>query len=118
MVTRAPSSSGSGSVTDSNNAVIVTVAYSAVNNHYKLIDVTVSADSTILAAIEQSGLLKQFPEINLQTQRVGIFSKLKNLSDGLRHGDRIEIYRSLLADPKDARRQRVDKARKDNKKGV
>ncbi len=117
MAASAPASSASSSVTDSNNAIIVTVAYSAVNR-YKLIDVRVPADSTILLAIEQSGLLKQFPEINLQTQRVGIFSKLKNLSDGLRHGDRIEIYRPLLADPKDARRQRVDKARKGNKKGV
>lgn len=102
---------------DPNHGVTVTVAYSA-RQRYELIEINVPATSSILAAIEQSGILTQFPEINLQSQRVGIFSKLKSLTDGLRQGDRIEIYRPLVADPKDARRQRVDKARKGSKKGV
>lgn len=63
--------------------------------------------SNIEQAIKRSGLLKQFPEIDLSVNKVGIFSKLQSLDAMLTMGDRIEIYRPLLADPKEARRRRA-----------
>lgn len=56
-------------------------------------------DSTVRQAIEHSGLLKQFPEIDLENQRVGIFGKLTKLDATLEEGSRIEIYRPITADP-------------------
>ncbi|CAK0760680.1 Protein RnfH [Gammaproteobacteria bacterium] len=56
-------------------------------------------------AIERSGVLNQFPEIDLQRQKIGIFSKLTTLDALLEEGDRVEIYRSLTADPKKVKRR-------------
>lgn len=67
--------------------------------------------STIAQAIEQSGIMQQVPELDLSTCKVGIFSKLKPMDSVLREGDRVEIYRPLLADPKIARRQRAEQKR-------
>lgn len=55
--------------------------------------------STVLEAIEYSGILKQFPEIELDKQKVGIFGKLTKLDTVLEEGQRIEIYRPITADP-------------------
>jgi len=74
-----------------------------------LLDVQVSMDTTIMQAIELSGVLKQAPEINLQTQKVGVFGKLKSLEGRLHPNDRVEIYRPLVADPMEARRRRTVK---------
>ena len=63
--------------------------------------------SHVLEAIEQSGFLLSFPEINLANNGVGIFSKPVRLQSLLRNGDRVEIYRALLLDPKEARRVRA-----------
>jgi putative ubiquitin-RnfH superfamily antitoxin RatB of RatAB toxin-antitoxin module len=65
--------------------------------------------TTIGQAIEASGVLAAFPEINLVTQPVGIYAKKKTLETVLRARDRIEIYRPLVADPKDSRRKRAAK---------
>jgi len=65
--------------------------------------------SNIAQAINRSGLLKQFPEIDLAVNKVGVFSKIQPLDTVLSAGDRIEIYRPLLADPKEARRRRASK---------
>jgi len=62
---------------------------------------------TILEAIRLSGILQQFPEIDLEQQPVGIFSQPKRLHDTLREADRIEIYRPLLVDPKEGRRRKA-----------
>lgn len=67
----------------------------------------VNAPITIQQAIEQSGLLARFPEIDLSKNKVGIFSKLKKLNEPLRAGDRVEIYRELIADPKAVRKQKA-----------
>ena len=67
----------------------------------------VHAGSTLAQAIEASGILAQFPELDLAVNRTGIFGKLKTPDTVVREGDRIEIYRALLADPKDARRRRA-----------
>jgi putative ubiquitin-RnfH superfamily antitoxin RatB of RatAB toxin-antitoxin module len=56
-------------------------------------------DSTVQQAIEHSGLLEKFPEIDLTTQKVGIFGKLTKLDAKLEEGSRIEIYRPITADP-------------------
>ncbi|MEI6414025.1 MAG: RnfH family protein [Pseudomonadota bacterium] len=56
-------------------------------------------------AIERSGVLNQFPEIDLQRQKIGIFSKITALDTALEDGDRIEIYRPLTADPKKVKRR-------------
>jgi len=69
----------------------------------------VAPGTTIGQAIEQSGVLAEFPEINLVTQPVGIYARKKTLDTVLRERDRIEIYRPLVADPKDSRRRRAAK---------
>src|SRR5213080_1684976 len=69
----------------------------------------VAPGTTIGQAIERSGVLQSFPEINLVTQPVGIYGKKKTLDTVLRERDRIEIYRPLVADPKDSRRKRAAK---------
>ena len=71
----------------------------------------VAQGTTIQQAIEASGILQQVPEMDLATVKVGIFNKVKALDTVLREQDRIEIYRPLVADPKTARRQRVEEKR-------
>lgn len=65
-------------------------------------------DSTVRQAIEHSGLLKQFPEIDLEHQKVGIFGKLTKLDARLEEGMRIEIYRPITADPELVERRDVE----------
>jgi putative ubiquitin-RnfH superfamily antitoxin RatB of RatAB toxin-antitoxin module len=69
----------------------------------------VQPGTTAGQAIEGSGVLARFPDINLVTQPVGIYGKKKTLDTVLRERDRIEIYRPLVADPKDSRRRRAAK---------
>ena len=76
----------------------------------------VEEGTTIGAAIERSGVLEAFPDINLATQPVGIYAKKKTLDTILRAQDRIEIYRPLVADPKESRRKRA--ARRDGAAAV
>lgn len=65
-------------------------------------------DSTLQQAIELSGVLKQYPSIDLTIQKVGIFGKLAKLDAPLKDGDRVEIYRKITADPQQVQRRRVD----------
>ncbi|MFL6636778.1 MAG: RnfH family protein [Massilia sp.] len=69
----------------------------------------VAPGTTVGQAIERSGVLATFPDINLVTQPVGIYGKKKTLETALRDRDRVEIYRPLVADPKDSRRKRAAK---------
>jgi putative ubiquitin-RnfH superfamily antitoxin RatB of RatAB toxin-antitoxin module len=66
---------------------------------------------TIEAAIEASGILSMHDEIDLEQNKVGVWNKSKKLTQTLREGDRIEIYRPLIADPKAVRKQRAEKAK-------
>jgi putative ubiquitin-RnfH superfamily antitoxin RatB of RatAB toxin-antitoxin module len=66
---------------------------------------TLTGGTTVQDAITRSGLLQQFPEIDLSQQRVGIFGRLASLKDVLKANDRVEIYRPLARDPKHARRE-------------
>jgi uncharacterized protein len=72
-----------------------------------LFDLAVAPGSTVQDVITASGIKQQAPEIDLLHWRVGIFAKLKPLSTPVRAGDRVEIYRPLIADPKDSRRKRA-----------
>lgn len=74
-------------------------------------EITVPESATIEMAITSSGLLEKFPEIDLLKNDVGVFSERRQLSDAVHAGDRVEIYRSLVADPKEVRRQRAREAR-------
>jgi putative ubiquitin-RnfH superfamily antitoxin RatB of RatAB toxin-antitoxin module len=55
--------------------------------------------STVLEAIQHSGMLRQFPDIDLKRQKVGIFGKLTKLDALVEDGARVEIYREITADP-------------------
>lgn len=86
----------------------VEVAYATASTQ-KIIPLEIPAATTIAAAILQSGILQQFPEINLSKAKVGIFGKLTTLQSQVQNGDRIEIYRPLLIDPNQARLLRSKK---------
>ena len=86
----------------------VVVCYATARDEF-LRALTVAPGTTIGQAIEMSGVLEAYPDINLSTQPVGIFAKKKTLDTPLRERDRIEIYRPLVADPKDSRRRRAAK---------
>ncbi len=77
-----------------------------------LIELTVPEGSDISFCIEASGIQKQFPEIDLTTMKVGIFSEVKPLTHLVQSGDRVEIYRPLVADPKAVRRRKAEAAKK------
>jgi putative ubiquitin-RnfH superfamily antitoxin RatB of RatAB toxin-antitoxin module len=79
----------------------------ALSGQSFLQELEIESGTTIAQAIEASGVLTQFPDIDLSQQRVGIFGKLKATDTELREGDRIEIYRPLRADPKETRRRRA-----------
>ena len=71
--------------------------------------VNVDVGTTIGAAIVQSGIMMDFPEldIELENAKVGIFGKVASMTTALAEGDRVEIYRPLIADPKEVRRKRA-----------
>ncbi|TEA27197.1 RnfH family protein [Candidatus Schmidhempelia bombi] len=71
-----------------------------------IISLKVAADSSVLSAINQSGILTQC-QINLEHHSVGIFGRVVELDAILQNDDRIEIYRPLLADPKEIRKRRA-----------
>lgn len=74
-----------------------------------LIPLIVDSPCTISKAILKSGLLDEFPSLVLSELRVGVFSQLKSLNDLLEDKDRVEVYRPLTVDPKEARRARAKK---------
>lgn len=74
------------------------VAYSEPGQQVWL-NIEVPDASTAREAIERSGILKQFPHIDLGTQKVGVFGRLVKLDAPLKAGDRVEIYRAIIADP-------------------
>lgn len=77
-----------------------------------LIAVDLPEGATLQQALDASGILQRFPRIDLTTQKVGVFGKVKALDAVLADHDRVEIYRPLLVDPKLSRQRRVEKTRK------
>ncbi len=88
------------------NEILIEIAY-ALPQVQTVIPLKVAEGITAEQAIHASGILEQFPEIDLSKTKVGIFGKLAKMDTVLRHKDRVEIYRQLLADPKEARRRRA-----------
>lgn len=74
------------------------VAYSEPTNQIWL-TIEVPDDASVQAAIEKSGILRMFPAIDLETQKVGVFGRLVKLDATLKPGDRVEIYRAITCDP-------------------
>lgn len=86
--------------------ITVEVAY-ALPNQQLIIPIKVTPNTTAKEAILSSGIINKFPEIDLDKNNIGIFGIRKSLDTQLRHMDRVEIYRPLIADPKEVRRQRA-----------
>ena len=86
--------------------IVVEVVY-AYPERYFLKKLTLENPITIQNAIVQSGVLEKYTEIDLRQHKVGIFSRAAKLTDIVENGDRIEIYRPLIADPKEIRRKRA-----------
>lgn len=84
----------------------VEVAY-ALPEKQVILGLAVAPDATIEEVIRVSGILEQFPGIDLGKNKVGVFGKPGKLSDTLHAGDRVEIYRPLIADPKEVRKKRA-----------
>lgn len=96
--------------------IAVEVCY-ALSGHQERAMLELPQESTVQQAIAASGILEKYPEIDLGRNKVGIFSKLCKLDAPLRDGDRVEIYRPLIADPKEVRKHRVSEG-KAMKKGT
>lgn len=88
-------------------AVIRVEVVYAMREEQVLVALDVEEGTTARQAVEQSGVLRRFPEVDLARTSIGIFGRVTTPDTLLRDGDRVEIYRALLVDPKDARRARA-----------
>ncbi len=102
--------------TEAAELIVVEVAYARPDVQV-LIPVKVAPGATVEEAIGLSGVLHQFPEIDIKHNKVGVFGKLAKLNAPLRAGDRVEIYRALIADPKEVRKQRAAEGKQMKKGG-
>jgi len=83
----------------------------ALPNEQILLKRSVPAGTTVAVAIQTSGMLDKYPEIDLAVNKLGIFGKLTKADAVVRDKDRIEVYRPLIADPKEVRRQRAEQGK-------
>ncbi|MDP2241598.1 MAG: RnfH family protein [Burkholderiales bacterium] len=90
--------------------ITVEVVY-ALPGKQLLVELSVAPGTTALEAITQSGLLARFPQIDPGHQTIGIFGRAVKADAVLQAGDRVEIYRPLVAEPKEARRRRAARKR-------
>lgn len=93
-------------MTEPSSQITVEVAY-ALPEQQLIIPLRVNEGCTAEDAVMRSGILEKFPEINLAENKLGIFGKFTKNDTVLRHLDRVEIYRPLIADPKAVRKQRA-----------
>ena len=93
----------------SENQIQIEVVYGLAHKQ-KLLTLPVAEGTTVEQAIVESGILAIFPEIDLKSNKVGIWNRAVKLSQELADLDRIEIYRPLIADPKEVRKRRAEKA--------
>lgn len=91
--------------------ILVEVAY-ARSDVQVIIPMHIDSNATLEDAIKLSGILEAFPEINLNINKLSVFSKPSKLSNPLKAGDRVEINRPLIADPKQVRKQRAEQDKK------
>ncbi|MRI32677.1 RnfH family protein [Endozoicomonas sp. OPT23] len=91
----------------------VEVAF-AKPDDYRILSVQVDDGTTVLDAAKKSGISDVYPEIDWETVKVGIFGKAvpKAMVQTVKEGDRIEVYRPLIADPKEVRKRRAEQAKK------
>ncbi len=83
----------------------------ALPNEQILLKKSVPAGTTVAGAIQASGVFDKHPEIDLAANKLGIFGKLTKPDAVLRDKDRVEIYRPLIADPKEVRRKRAEEGK-------
>ncbi|HBZ17356.1 RnfH family protein [Pantoea sp. NPDC088449] len=89
--------------------ISVEVVYALPDKQY-LRSIKVAEGTTVEQAINASGLLSLRKDIDLNSNKVGIYSRPVKPGDVVQDGDRIEIYRPLIADPKELRRQRAERS--------
>ena len=89
----------------------VEVVY-ALRDRQLLLEVTLEPGATAGQAVKRSGILQRCPEIDLARTTLGIFGRIVTPDVKLRNGDRVELYRPLIADPKDARRDRARRTKR------
>ncbi|MDO6619893.1 MULTISPECIES: RnfH family protein [unclassified Shewanella] len=87
----------------------------ALPTQQKIISVNVLPGTTFIEAVKQSNIVSFFPEIDLAKVKLGVFSRQVKHDEVLVSGQRIEIYRPLIADPKDVRRKRAEKAKEEGR---
>lgn len=97
-----------------NNKIKVLVVFALPKNQ-KVIELEVGQATTVADIIAKSKISDFFPEFDFNSPKVGIFNRAAKLSDTCRDGDRIEIYRPLIADPKSARLKRANKAKEEGR---
>lgn len=98
------------------SSIRVEVVY-ALPREQEVVHLTVEPSLTVGEIIQLSGLMKMYPEIDLNINKVGVYSRAIRLEDTVQDKDRIEIYRPLKADPREVRRKRIEKARERPKLG-
>jgi len=86
--------------------VVVQVVY-ALSGAQEVVEVELEEGAPVEDALNASGIPARHPEIDLKTQRIGVWGRPVTLGTGVRDRDRVEIYRALGADPKQARRRRA-----------
>jgi hypothetical protein len=94
----------------------VEVAY-AKHNKQLIIPIDVETGTTVIQAIKRSGILEEFKEIDIENCDVGVFGKQVKGDNVLKEGDRVEIYRQLIADPKEVRKKRAAEGKRMSKGG-
>ena len=89
----------------------------ALPDEQELISLDVDQGTTVEQAVKLSGILEKYPDIDLSKNKLGIFGKATKADQELRDKDRVEIYRPLIADPKESRRKRAEKKEARTPKG-
>lgn len=99
-----------------NEKIDIEVVY-ALPHEQLLVKQHLPAGTTVAEAVQSSGILLKHPEVDLGSNKLGIFGKLTRLDAVLRDKDRVEIYRPLLADPREVRRKRAEEGKAMKKGG-
>ena len=96
--------------------ISIEVVY-ALPHEQILLKLQAPQNTTVDRVLRLSGIMERYPEIDLDKNKLGIYGKLTKADVVLRDRDRIEIYRPLLADPKETRRKRAEEGKGKNDSG-
>ena len=104
-------------MTNTESMITVEVAY-ALPDRQAIVEVAVPEGTSLREAVKRSSIHEHFPEVDMDSADLGIFGKLERNPEQrvVRSGERIEIYRELLVDPKESRRRRAEKAKAEKSK--